>query len=267
MTTTRRRTTLDDVTDFTDDITHEPRMHGEKREQALAEEARRLCERYIREIVLPFGLCPWAEPALVAGRVEISVITDDFSDDDGLTRAAEATRATLDELADSVDLALVVLPRWHRCRLDMDSLLRIFRSLPSRLSARTAPQRTPSHDGSERNFAVAAFHPDAPPDSSDPERFIPYLRRSPDPLVQAVRNEVLRAVDSGRGSGTAFLSIADLTSTMSSSGFRQQKSLRARIAESNWKTVQKDGGRSFEAAVADILLDRDETYRRILGPK
>lgn len=240
-------------------------MDGEKREQTLVDEARRLCERYIHEVVLPFGLCPWAEPALDAGRVEIAVITGDFSDHHGIARAARAARTTLDDLAESVDLALVVLPRWHRSRLDMDSLLRIFRSLPSRLSQETLPDRTPLHDGSERDFAVAAFHPDALPDTTDPERFIPYLRRSPDPLVQAVRNDALRSIDSRRENGTAFVSIAELTSIMSSSGAGRQKSLRARIAESNWQTIRKDGGRSFELAVADILRDRDETYRRIHG--
>lgn len=235
-----------------DDVPFNARTR-EQFEAALHREAHRLCMRYIYEVVLPFGLCPWAEPALSDHRVEIAVITDDFSVDDGIASSASRVRALLDRVADSIDLVLIVLPRWHRSRVEMDGLLREFRNLPSPMS----------HTQSESDFAVAAFHPVAPFDTGSPERLIPYLRRSPDPLVQAVRNRALTGIEAQRQTGTAFVSLADITGSVRPGQARPPKSIRTKIAEANMKTVLENDAESFERAITAICRDREQTYRRL----
>ena len=57
----------------------------------------------------------------------------------------------------------------------------------------------------ESPFAMAAFHPDAAADLDDPERLIPFLRRTPDPTIQLVRQEALERVRGRHPQGTAFV--------------------------------------------------------------
>jgi hypothetical protein len=219
-------------------------------DQALVREARRLCQRYVDEVVLEFDLCPWAAPALRANRVEISVIADQIraTAEDGPSVAQRVTQV-LDAMASDsrVELVLLVLPRFELGRLDLD----VFQRMVRELHTPTAP-----------SFLLAAFHPDARPDTSDPERMIPFLRRSPDPMLQAVRATVLDRIDPSRGSGTQFMDLATLLSGNVASTPAPEP-LRRRIARTNLETIQRHGIATVEQALSDIIEDRNRTYAKL----
>jgi hypothetical protein len=221
----------------------------------LAREARRLCQRYVDEVVLRFDLCPWAAPALRDGRVEMSVITDQISD---LAvhgpAAAQKVFETLNHLERDarVELALVLLPRFELGRLELDAFQRMVRAHQER---------------GEAGFALAAFHPEAAPDLSDPERLIPFLRRSPDPMLQAVRSSVLDRIDPSRGAGTQFMDLDQVLKSglLSEAGLEKSppEPLRRRVARANQKTLEHHGIDAFERALGDIIEDRARTYRTL----
>jgi hypothetical protein len=225
-----------------------PRAAPSRDSEAIAREARRLCQRYIDEIVLRFGLCPWAEPALLGGRVSISVITEALAGEHRDERAAALVADALDGLDAHIELALVVLPRLDATRLEMDGLLRALRAR----DGKGVPQ-----------FALAAFHPDAALDLSEPERLIPYLRRSPDPLVQAVRTATLDRIDPARGSGTAFVDLRKLDLD-GRRGLRPPEPLRLRVARTNQATLEQGAREDIERALADLAEDRRATWLRLL---
>jgi hypothetical protein len=114
-------------------------------------------------------------------------------------------------------------------------------------------------------LAMAAFHPDAEPDLEDAERLVPYLRRSPYPTIQMVRRTALDRVRGGADEGTAYLDL----SLVASLDVHQPASppLRERIARANLATVKRVGKDTVEAALRDILRDRDETEARLAGAK
>ncbi len=219
-------------------------------DHTLDRAARRLCQRYIDEVILRFDLCPWATPALQGNRVEMSVITDQIRvlPADG-PNAARRVIGALESFADDsrVELVLLILPRFELGRLELDAFQRMVRELQT---------------SGDSSFVLAAFHPDARPDLDDPERLIPYLRRSPDPMLQALRTSVLDRIDPSRGSGTQFM---DLESLLSSGALNAPppEPLRRRIGRINLDTVNRVGVATVEQALADIIEDRRRTYANL----
>lgn len=213
----------------------------------LEREAVRLCRRYIDEVVLPFELCPWAAPALRQQRVEIIALSR-LVDDPGapLLEAARSGSQALGALSDrpEIELVLLLFPRFELGRSDFDALLRTLRDAPS-----------------SSDFVMAAFHPEASLDTSNPERLVPFLRRSPDPMVQAVRRRVLERIDPGRGSGTAFVHLADFLA--GGLDGPSEPSPRERVALANRETILRRGPELVERTLADIHEDRRRTYEAL----
>jgi hypothetical protein len=215
--------------------------------EELERQTVRLTERYLAEVVLAFDLCPWAAPALEAGRVQVSVLTDDFSTNE-FARLAAVCDAKLRDTRTDIELVLLVMPRLRAGRLDMDQLLMTIRTEMAKREG-------------VASFALAAFHPEAEPDTQSGERFIPFLRRSPDALVQAVKFSSLAAVDSKLSGGTTFLDPA--TFDMASWSSEKQETVRARIARRNLGRVLDRGIGDLEARYTDIMADRDRTHRAL----
>lgn len=219
-------------------------------------ETKRLCQRYIDEIVVPFSLCPWAAPALAAGRVQMHVITDLFGDETSMHEAARQVIERLDHTPLHIELALVILPRCEYSRLQMDDLLRAVRHMQRPVGIDlTSP---PSINKGEVSFALAAFHPDARADASTPERLIPFLRRTPDPMIQAVRTDALAKIDPDRGVGTAYFDVKNLD--LAALAHPPRKPLRLRVAEANLCTYERSIAAlddRFEAILNDHRLTRE----------
>jgi hypothetical protein len=212
-------------------------------EDPWTREAVRLHRRYQTEIVEAYRLCPWAERATLDGRVREAVILQA----DG--ELLEPSLAAIDTWTDdpAVDVAFAIYPR-----------LALDRQAFHDFAARVRDADTPRHELGAVPFVFAAFHPEADPDTGDPERLIPFLRRTPDPTLQFLRASALDGIRSGAAQGTQFLDIASLEAVLSGTA---QPPLRERIARANLATAERCGIGALQRHLDDIRRDRDETYR------
>lgn len=199
--------------------------------------------RYQREIVEDLGLCPWAERARRDGAVAVRVVT---APEPTVRDALEVIDALAAER--SVEIGLLLLPASRLGRLDFEHWVGEVRAA-----------HAAAHALGAAIFAMAAFHPDAPEPSSDAERLIPYLRRTPDPTVQLVRLETLERVRSGSPEGTQFVDL-DTLDPRALLDQPAKPSLRARIARANLETISRVGHAAFDAKIREIFRDRDEAY-------
>ena len=215
-------------------------------ESALRLEALRVYRRYMLEVVEGFTLCPWAAAARRAGQVAESVILAENQQD------PRQSLALLEHLAGKLetDIALFIYPDLELDRLGFEGFVRTLRE---RDAAR--------HEVGTIPFAMAAFHPDARADLKEPERLIPFLRRTPDPTIQVVRRTALDRVRGSSQEGTSFFDLADLGTLPLPQ--KEPVSLRQRIARANLDTALEVGIETLETLFQDIRRDRDESYARI----
>ena len=208
-------------------------------------EAVRLHRRYQTEIVEAYRLCPWAERAIADGRVREAVILQDGSG------AVEPSLAAIDSWIDdpTADVAFAIYPRLALGRQEFHDF-----------AARLRNADTARHELGAVPFVFAAFHPEADPDTADPERLIPFLRRTPDPTLQFLRASALDGIRSGASQGTQFLDIASLDAILSGTA---QPPLRERVARANLATAERCGIAALRRHLDDIRRDRDETYRAL----
>jgi len=213
----------------------------------LRREALRVYRRYMVEVVEAFKLCPWAAAARRDGHVVEHVI---LAENQANPRESLALLASLAP-ASETEIALFIYPDLELDRLAFERFVRTLRELDA---ARYPLGEIP--------FATAAFHPSARADVSEPERLIPFLRRTPDPTIQVVRRTALDRVRGGAEEGTSFFDLASLGTAPLPQ--REPVSLRQRIAQANLATVLERGVDALEAVFEDIQKDRDRSYERLL---
>jgi hypothetical protein len=172
------------------------------------------------------------------------LLTDDTDD-------VEATLELINELTphEEIEIILAIYPRLS---LDMRQFEKFVRRVRERDQERHPLGKIP--------FAMAAFHPESPADLQDPERLIPFLRRTPDPTIQLVRQSVLTRVRGRRSQGTAFVDVTQLDPHALEQALSVPEDLRVVIARTNLETVQSTGVEAVEALLADIRQDRDRAY-------
>jgi hypothetical protein len=183
-------------------------------------EALRLNRRYLDEVVLAFGLCPWAEPALQGGRVRRAVClaplpqaSDCLPFIDQLDQFAAAD-------APQVDIGLLLFPRASLTWSAFDTFAERVRRVKG-------------------IFLVASFHPDGPLHAENPHQAIPFLRRSPDPMLQFVRAALIDRLHT------------------------TQPGISASVGERNFRSLQGGAQSRLNAVLDDIRLDRATTYARL----
>jgi hypothetical protein len=211
----------------------------------LEEATRRAYDRYAVEVVERFGFCPWARSAREAGNVVVNVIFSVNHDDFGesVTRLRELSSGPED-----IDIALFIYPLLDLERLPFEDFVR-------RLRGASAQQQPPLDA-----FAMAAFHPSASVDLSSSDRLVPYVRRSPDPTLQLVRNSALSGIK-GLTSGTAFLDVSSLSlESLTALAQPAPKAVRERIAEQNLATVTEVGPGTVDAVLDDIFRQREAAH-------
>lgn len=192
-------------------------------DEELRREALRLCERYVEEVVVGFGLCPWAVPALRAGRVARAVVTDEAP-------APQACLPIIDawEAGGRVSIGLLVLPRFAGTRGAFDGF------------AEKVRRADKARRADEPAFAVAAFHPDGLATFTGPHQLVSWVRRTPDPLLQFVRTDALAAVK-GAGADVSGDVAAHNHATLTAPGQTER----------------------FEVVIRALRADRDATYARL----
>jgi hypothetical protein len=215
-------------------------------ESALRREALRVYRRYALEVVEGFDLCPWAAYARRDGRVvECVILAENPADPlQSLTQLS----ALLPNA--KTEIALFIYPDLELDRLAFESFVRTLRE---RDAAR--------YEVGEIPFAMAAFHPEARADLADADRLIPFLRRTPDPTIQLVRQSALDRVRGTSQEGTSFFDLSNLA--LLPLPQKEPVSLRQRIGQANLATTRKVGVEALETVLNDIRRDRDEAYTRL----
>lgn len=215
-------------------------------DSALCREALRVYRRYALEVVEGFDLCPWAAYARRDGRVAEQVILAENKADP--QQSLMLLAALVGE--PKIEIALFIYPDLELDRLAFESFVRTLRE-----------QDAARHALGEIPFAMAAFHPDARADLGDADRLIPFLRRTPDPTIQMVRQTALDRVRGSSQEGTSFFDLSDLA--LQPMPQKEPVSLRQRIGAANLETTLKVGVERLETVLADIRRDRDESYAKL----
>ncbi|MEO7731292.1 MAG: hypothetical protein ABIY55_09990 [Kofleriaceae bacterium] len=192
----------------------------------------RILERYLVEVVERHELCPWARATRQHGELAIGILWG--------TPSLEAWVAEAERLlaAPAARVAMVIAPELAIAR-------EAFGALRDRVAA-----RIPS-------AGVAEFHPVAALDRTTPARLVPFLRRSPDPLLQLVP---LAQLDAVRAVPPAPL-LAEQAAMLGGHAAPPRAALATRIAADNHATVARAHA-EITATLDAIAADRATSYAR-----
>jgi len=198
--------------------------------EALIREALRLHERYHRELIERFSVCPWAKAARVEGRTRTHVVAEVSCSAAELTPLVRAWAAD-----ETVDVAFVIVPRFTSGR---DA----FAEWVSSLAEQTNDV-----------FLSAPFYPGAPDETGS----IQFLRQTPDPTAQLVRRsrlEAIRAQDPPHYRDIFELDLRNLEVAKAPS------TVAASVHAYNQRTLEREGRAGLKAILEDIRNDRNQTY-------
>jgi hypothetical protein len=198
-------------------------------------EVRRILERYLIEVVERHALCPWARAARERGELAVGILWGEPALE---AWVAEAGRL-LAGLATRV--AMVVAPE---AAVTRPALAALRDQVAARLPA----------------AGVAEFHPDAPLDLATPARLVPFLRRSPDPMLQVVPLALIddaRAARAGAGGAPGLAQQAAMLGGRAAPA----RELTDEIAAANHATVAAAHA-AIGAVLDDIAADRRAAYAR-----
>lgn len=224
-------------------------------------------DRFLLDVVETLGLCPFARRSRELGRVHRPLVYDPEA-----TPAYVAARL-FHLVAQHPDAEIVLVtfigpgpaPRFARAR-DLDDFVKHVRTAYDALGGPT--------------FFMVGFHPksgepdpgDAPPRATA-DSLVPVLRRTPDPVIQCVRAEVLERVRWQAQQAAHAKMIAEAEKLdprlrkILEHSVQPDSTLSADIARKNFETAGRGEGRErLEAVLADIARARDEAYAPFWGP-
>ncbi|MFN0246708.1 MAG: hypothetical protein ACKV2T_07350 [Kofleriaceae bacterium] len=194
------------------------------------DEVIRLLDRYLVEIVERYDLCPWARGARQRGEVAVEVL---WGTPDVPTWVGAAKHMLAQPNA---AVAMVIAPELVIDRAFLHGIRNeVAEAIPS--------------------AGVAEFHPDAELDLASPARLVPFVRRSPDPMLQLVPLSILNAV---RASPPA-VDREQQAKMLGGHAAPLRRDAAERIAAANHVSV----GAALEAilaTLADIATDRERSY-------
>lgn len=226
-----------------------------------AEVVHRVHDRFLLEVVEKLGLCPFARRSRELGRVHRPLVYGDRPDPE---HVATRLRALVDAYPDAEIVLFTFLhagpePLWERARPFDDFVKEV---------------RTHYEADDGELFFMVGFHPRSgePDPGETPPRLtadslVPQLRRTPDPVIQCVRAEVLQRVRRqaqqaahARALEEARRKYPQLVKLLERS-VQPDSTLSADIAKKNYDSVAEGEGREqLEAVLADIQRERDEAY-------
>ena len=210
-------------------------------------------DRYVREFVEAFNLCPYAKRTREAGRLQRVVLVEEGGEPG--TPGFEAAVAALVTAAkrfeqmppETIDVGLAIFPALVPTLAHGIDAAHAFEALVS--AARERMQSR--HPGGDTPFYCVPFHPGFAEDLADEHRAVRFIRRSPDPTVQFVRASVLRAV---RGGGSTDYIDTSAMSTAELMAVSAPVSVSERIAQANLLTLQSQKPGRLRDLLADILV-------------
>ena len=200
-------------------------------ESALVAETLRVNARYVEEVVIGWGLCPWAAQAWRAGAVARRVLVDPAPE---RATGIDGVLAFIDEIAPNpaISIGLVIFPRATLAEAAWGTFAERVRRADR---ARRAP-------GESAPFLLAAFHPgsgESATAAGNAGALVSFIRRTPDPMLQLVRASLLdRLAPAGRD-------------------------LSGEIASANFAAVNARTPAALDALIGEIRSDRDASYARL----
>lgn len=193
-------------------------------------EVMRLLDRYLIEVVEMYDLCPWARASREKGELAVDVLW-------GTPTVLEWTTAARALLAQpNIRVAMVIAPELV---ITTSELRGVRASVASNV----------------KSAGVADFHPDASLDLATPARLVPFVRRSPDPMLQLVPLALLDAVRTQPMSVDRALQAQILGGLLPP----QKPDIAERIAEANHAMVSA-AQTQIVAALDAIAEDRRRSY-------
>lgn len=197
-------------------------------------EVLRILERYLVEVVEKYSLCPWARMARERGEVQLEVLWGTPTVDDWVAAAETLFTRPKVQVVMIVAPELVIKPtRFHSARNDVSTRM--------------------------QSVGIAEFHPEAALDLLSPARLVPYLRRSPDPLLQMVPLSLLESVKGESQTVDRMHQVQALGGV----GAPPRRDTGDRIADDNHATVSASHA-AITSTLADIAADRRRSYE-LLG--
>ena len=201
-------------------------------ESPLVAETLRLNARYVEEVVIGWGLCPWAAQAWHEGAVARRVLVDPAPEQ---TTEIDKVLAFIDEIAPdpAISIGLLIFPRATLTEAAWGTFAERVRRADR---ARRAPDVSAP-------FLLAAFHPGSGESAAaavaTPGALVSFIRRTPDPMLQLVRASLLgRLAPPGRD-------------------------LSDEIARANFAAVNARTPAALDALIGEIRRDRDASYARL----
>lgn len=213
----------------------------------LRAEAVRLFRRYAVEMVEGLSLCPWAHVSRRDGHVRETVVLEpDLS--------VERVLAAIDELSadPAVEIGIVLFPLVEADRATFERFVASVRAADEAV-------RRPS----DQAWAMADFHPGAPAVLTPDGAFTNFVRRTPDPTIQLVRQSALARVRRGDNHGSGYFDVSLLTEHTVFPPV--EAPLHERVLDTNREQIEKTGLQEVAARFAAIRADRDASYAQILG--
>lgn len=218
--------------------------------QRFVQEAKRVHARYMEEVVEAFGLCPWAKDARLKGKVNVHVTL--ITAPDPRAVLAEVDVCMRDE---ATEIGMLLCPLLALSRRDFRHLMAAVRNAEEQRRARD-----------KQRIAFADFHPNAAPDLTAPERLVPFIRRSPDPMLQIIRTDVLARVRRSEDQGTSYVDPDKLSLLALDQLPIPEPSMTARIAQANLRLVERIGVEQLRTIIERIHADRAQTYAALGAP-
>jgi hypothetical protein len=198
-------------------------------------EVLRILERYLVEVVERHELCPWARATREHHELSAGVLWGTPSLAQWIAEA-ERLLAT-----PGTRIAMVVAPELAASRAELAAV------------RDGVAARIPS-------AGVAEFHPAADLDLSTPARLVPFVRRSPDPLLQLVPFAVIDAVRAV-GAAPPAAARAQQATMLGGHAAAPRRELAERIAAANHATVAAHHA-AITAVLDAIAADRRAAYAR-----
>ncbi|MBA3456266.1 MAG: hypothetical protein H0T42_24410 [Deltaproteobacteria bacterium] len=196
-------------------------------------EVLRILSRYLVEVVEAYDLCPWARRARERGELQIDIVWGTPTIGEWVT-ACEAL-----SVHKQAPVAMVVAPelvigagKLHDLRNDVSNRI--------------------------QSAGIAEFHPEAPLDLLTPARLVPYLRRSPDPLLQLVPLSLLASV---RGDSPTVDRMHQVQA-LGGVAVPPRRDAGDRIADDNHATVSAAHA-AITSTLEDIAEDRRRSYELV----
>jgi hypothetical protein len=217
---------------------------------ALEREARRVFDRYSRELIEGYNLCPWAQKAREEGRVLVEVWVGEKP-----PVSAVSERVSDVGYANDADIAFFLFPESTLERAAFERYVgdvqQAYRTLRGQAGT---------------DMALVPFHPVAEADTSASHRLVPLIRRTPDPTIQAIRLDVLERLRQGRDRVKRYVppEAAWLDALKQESPASEgRRPLHESVGEHNLATVTRVGVEAIVALLDDIRRDRDQAYARV----